>query len=108
MAAGADREETWCTIESDPGIFTELIEMIGVKDVAVEELYDIDFTDSSISADQIYGLVFLFKWKDEADIRVPETDYPGVFFANQVVPNACATQALLSILRSEERRVGKE
>ena len=98
MAAGADREETWCTIESDPGIFTELIEMIGVKDVAVEELYDIDFTDSSISADQIYGLVFLFKWKDEADIRVPETDYPGVFFANQVVPNACATQALLSIL----------
>ena len=73
--------------------------MIGVKDVAVEELYDLDFRgNTSVPAEHILGLVFLFKWKDQADTVVPETDYPGVFFANQVVPNACATQALLSVL----------
>lgn len=101
----------WCTIESDPGVFTEMLEELGCKTVQLEELWSLD--DDSLaqltsSDGKVYGLIFLFKWlaggsgdgKNKAD-RIPlsENEIPDeFFFAHQVTTNACATQAILSVL----------
>ena len=89
----------WCTIESDPAVFTELIKGIGVKNVAVEEVYSLDDEEYIKSLSPIHGLIFLFKWTKEPHKRECLKYYDNdLFFVNQVITNACATQAIISVL----------
>jgi ubiquitin carboxyl-terminal hydrolase L5 len=93
----------WCTIESDPGVFTELLNTLGATTVELQELYSLDDVDS-LRHTNVYGLVFLFQWighqeRSTNKVPLPESSIPpGLFFAHQVTTNACATQALLSVV----------
>lgn len=95
----------WRELESDPGLFSLLIEDFGVRGVRVEEVYDV----SRKLDGEVYGFVFLFRWEGDRRARkkslatydtfVTEEEVVNrIFFANQVVTNSCATHALLSVL----------
>ncbi|XP_075209883.1 ubiquitin carboxyl-terminal hydrolase calypso isoform X2 [Lycorma delicatula] len=95
----------WLELESDPGLFTLLLEDFGVKGVQVEEIYDLQKSLDS----PVYGFIFLFRWieerrsrrkiVDQSDIFVKNEEVVNnIFFAQQMVPNSCATHSLLSVL----------
>lgn len=97
--------EGWLELESDPGLFTLLLEDFGVKGVQVEEIYDLQKSFEG----PVYGFIFLFRWNeerrsrrkigDECDMYVKDEDVVNnIFFALQMVPNSCATHSLLSVL----------
>ncbi|KAG5216051.1 hypothetical protein JEQ12_001627 [Ovis aries] len=96
----------WLELESDPGLFTLLVEDFSVKGVQVEEIYDLQ----SKCQGPVYGFIFLFKWIEERqschkvstlvdDTSVIDDDIVNnMFFAHQLIPNSCATHALLTVL----------
>ncbi|KAL7751134.1 hypothetical protein RI367_003338 [Sorochytrium milnesiophthora] len=81
----------WCTIEADPG----------VKGVQVVEIY---FPDAAHLRALKYVVDPLwFRCLNERLILSDEHDNPpkDLFFANQIIVNACATQALISVVMND-------
>lgn len=92
----------WCLLESDPGVFSALIREFGCAGAQVDELWSLD-PEVFGPLGEIYGLIFLFKWDGKKETAsqgtvVSDADYPELFFARQLINNACGTQALLSVL----------
>ncbi|XP_047040999.1 ubiquitin carboxyl-terminal hydrolase isozyme L5 [Helicoverpa armigera] len=90
----------WCLIESDPGVFTQLIKKFGASGVQVEELWTID--DGIFETLRpVHGLIFLFKFLQHEEPSGPivtDSRLDKIYFAKQVINNACATQAVISLL----------
>ncbi|XP_012935345.2 ubiquitin carboxyl-terminal hydrolase calypso [Aplysia californica] len=95
-----------------PGLFTLLLEEIGVHGVQVEEIYDLQKPMEGA----VYGFIFLFRWIEErrsrrktnTEVESFVTDAEAVnkiFFAQQIIPNSCATHALLSVLLNCDNKV---
>ena len=95
----------WCTIESDPGVFTELIKNIVVKGVQVDEIIDLDVLEND--NEPVYGLIFLFKYLQNSGYKpnVLSVWDQDLYFAKQEVQNACATQAILGILLNNDDKL---
>lgn len=115
---------SWCTIESDPGVFTELVETLGVEDVEFREVFSLQSPEllaQTVGDDgTVHSFVFLFKWREQdykaalaaADAAATAGTAAGtaagtrsledIFFAKQTVNNACATQAIINAILNAE------
>lgn len=92
----------WCLIESDPGVFSSLVERIGVKGVSFAEVYGLD-EESFASLEtpdthrKVLGFIFLFNWArdkgtttgNDARPTVDPTSDDAPFFAAQVSNPCC-------------------
>lgn len=91
-----------------------------MQDVQIDELYSID-TQSLRQLAPVYAVIFLFKYgpldraaaaKNEPIDGFYDREYQdkGIFFANQTIQNACATQAVINSLlnKTDVIQVGEE
>ncbi|KAI6093101.1 ubiquitinyl hydrolase [Hypoxylon rubiginosum] len=100
----------WNTIESDAGVFTFLLNNLGVQNVQFEELLTLE-PDALATLYPVYGVIFLFKYPTDTPYTSTDKPLDGTFdrdaserlwFAAQTIQNACGTQALLSVLMNRD------
>ncbi|KAL3312393.1 ubiquitin carboxyl-terminal hydrolase [Cichlidogyrus casuarinus] len=99
-----DDPGNWCLVESDPAVFTELMQGFGVNGLECEEVFDM--SDLSQVKDAL-GFIFLFKFeeKSQTDGQLIKADEMGnIFFAKQMIRNACATQAIINVLLNADQK----
>ncbi|TKA61831.1 hypothetical protein B0A49_11195 [Cryomyces minteri] len=103
QAATDEEKRAWqgfCEVESEPAFFNVMLKEFGVRGVKVQEVFGLDDELLAVLPKPVYGLIFLFRYR-EVDVDKQEASCPPqVWFANQVVGNACATVALLNIVNN--------
>lgn len=92
----------WLELESEPAFFNVMLRDMGVKGVKVQELYSLDEEMIAFVPQPIYGLVFLFQFKEESQFKQEASCPEHIWFANQTTDNACATISLLNLLMNAD------
>ncbi|EZG56363.1 putative ubiquitin carboxy-terminal hydrolase [Gregarina niphandrodes] len=98
---------SWCLIESDPGVFWDVVTTLGCFSVDFQELWSLD--EESLKGEECYGLIFLYKYdrelyQDEAgSVAMVEAPPSSLFFCHQMIENCCATLAVLSVVLNLDR-----
>ncbi|PYH95210.1 ubiquitin carboxyl-terminal hydrolase [Aspergillus ellipticus CBS 707.79] len=102
-SASKKQEVSWngfCELESEPALFNVMLREFGVKGVKVQEVISLDEEMMACLMKPVYGLIFLFRWRED-DPEKQEASCPeGLWFANQTASNACASVALLNIVNN--------
>lgn len=88
----------FAVIESDPDVFTTLLRTLGVTGHEVVEIPEI--APWALEPLNPKGLIFCYLWKKEGFRRYPfdDPDAANVWFAEQLVDDACASLAMLNVV----------
>ncbi|OJD13890.1 hypothetical protein AJ78_05711 [Emergomyces pasteurianus Ep9510] len=99
----------FCEIESEPALFNVMLRDFGVKGVKVQEVVSLEDEMLELLHKPIYGLIFLFRWKEDDPDKQESSCPEGIWFANQTSNYACASVALLNIINNvDEIELGEE
>ncbi|KAL9123216.1 MAG: hypothetical protein Q9187_000233 [Circinaria calcarea] len=110
-AATDEDKRRWngfCEIESEPvrlsdvseAFFNVMLKQFGVKGVKVQEVVSLDKELLAWLPRPVYGLIFLYKWREDDPVKQEPSCPPNIWFANQTIDNACASIALLNIVNN--------
>ncbi|KAK7696390.1 hypothetical protein QCA50_001044 [Cerrena zonata] len=97
--------EPFAVIESDPGVFTMLMRKLGIPNLEMVELYDIE--PWAVDHLNPHGLIFCYVCPDDDEAEsedtannydAPDPDARDIWFANQLSNDSCASQALLNVI----------
>lgn len=103
--ATAKEKETWngfCELESEPALFNVMLREFGVKGVKVQEVVSLEEEMMAFLNKPVFGLIFLFRWREDDPDKQEASCPEGLWFANQTASNACASVALLNIVNNIE------
>ncbi|CCA72744.1 hypothetical protein PIIN_06682 [Serendipita indica DSM 11827] len=99
----------WGVVESDPYVFTSMIQRLGALDLQTEELMSLDALETTTSPP--LGLILCFTWTEDSynweDYDNEDLDPSALpWFATQLSHNSCATLAILNVLLNCDTDLG--
>ncbi|KAL4923277.1 ubiquitin C-terminal hydrolase 37 [Aspergillus undulatus] len=104
-SASKDDKDSWngfCELESEPAIFNVMLREFGVTGIKVQEVVSLDEELLAFLNKPVYGLIFLFRWREDDPDKQEASCPEGLWFANQTASNSCASVALLNIVNNIE------